>query len=177
MIKFSVILRMSIAQAHVRTLSKQITHGLVYLHTKGIIHRDIKGSNILLVKDGREAKLADFGCSVQVRFHIQTKFCGRYITVGSHFFHHLFWLHADSYNRGQNRRQAQNLCRYNSVDGTRSTRIFSFLNLRLCDVFETLMTVCIKVMREDPYDQKADIWSFAMTIIEMTTGKAPWFAP
>ena len=46
----------------VRLYVREILLGLEYLHREKIIHRDLKGANILITKDGT-AKLADFGAS------------------------------------------------------------------------------------------------------------------
>ncbi|GAA0167945.1 hypothetical protein LIER_22777 [Lithospermum erythrorhizon] len=42
--------------------TKQIVKGLDYLHSIGIVHCDIKPSNILLAENG-DVKIADFGCA------------------------------------------------------------------------------------------------------------------
>eukprot|EP00271_Cylindrocystis_brebissonii_P013031 TRINITY_DN32585_c0_g1_i1.p1 TRINITY_DN32585_c0_g1~~TRINITY_DN32585_c0_g1_i1.p1 ORF type:complete len:914 (+),score=118.85 TRINITY_DN32585_c0_g1_i1:396-3137(+) len=43
----------------VQKYTRQITNGLAYLHSQGVVHGDIKGQNILIGRTG--AKIADFG--------------------------------------------------------------------------------------------------------------------
>lgn len=43
----------------------QVLEGLAYLHEQGVIHRDVKGANILITKEGL-VKLADFGVATKL---------------------------------------------------------------------------------------------------------------
>ena len=45
--------------------TQQLLEGVVYLHANRVVHRDIKGKNVLLVDKGN-LKLADFGISKQL---------------------------------------------------------------------------------------------------------------
>lgn len=44
-------------------IAESLVKGLVALHSKGIIHRDIKPTNIIVGKDTGRTKIIDFGCA------------------------------------------------------------------------------------------------------------------
>uniref|UniRef100_A0A8C3AEK4 Mitogen-activated protein kinase kinase kinase kinase n=1 Tax=Cyclopterus lumpus TaxID=8103 RepID=A0A8C3AEK4_CYCLU len=54
-----------LSELQIAYVSRETIQGLGYLHTKGKMHRDIKGANILLTDNG-DVKLADFGVAAKI---------------------------------------------------------------------------------------------------------------
>lgn len=49
----------------IKLYTRQILHGLEYLHQNRVIHMDLKGSNIFIDSNGK-VKLTNFGCSSEI---------------------------------------------------------------------------------------------------------------
>jgi len=96
---------------------EKILYGLQYLHNQGVVHRDIKGANILLTRDG-DVKLADFGISSKLS-ELQKK--------------------------------------------------------KNAEVVGTPYWMAPEVIRSEGVQTVSDIWSLGCTIIELLTGKPPYY--
>ncbi len=57
--------RRPLLESEASVFTAQILEGLIYLHRNNILHRDVKGANVLLDSRGL-AKLADFSLSKRV---------------------------------------------------------------------------------------------------------------
>lgn len=66
----------------VRIYTKEVLLGLRHLHKMGIMHRDIKGQNVLVDQQGH-TKLADFGASTQIH-NVMDSVSGDGVILGHH---------------------------------------------------------------------------------------------
>ncbi|KAG8284693.1 Serine/threonine-protein kinase plk1 [Homalodisca vitripennis] len=69
--------RKTLTEPEVRYFMKQILEGVLYLHERGIIHRDLKLGN-LFINDEVEVKIGDFGLAAKIEYSGQRKktLCG-----------------------------------------------------------------------------------------------------
>jgi len=59
------MLKTTLDEGQIRMICASVLISLTYLHSRKLIHRDVKAGNILLTRHG-QAKMADFGVSAQL---------------------------------------------------------------------------------------------------------------
>ncbi|CAO3660880.1 unnamed protein product [Umbelopsis vinacea] len=111
---FSVLCQRGIPEEFTVYIAREVLQGLMFLHSHGYIHRDVKCENLLLGQNG-EVKLADFGLTANTR-HLNKERLG------------------------------------------------------------TSKWMAPEVIREIAYDEKIDLWSLGITIIEMMDRVPPHYA-
>ncbi|KAJ1730545.1 serine/threonine protein kinase, CMGC, CDC2/CDK sub [Coemansia biformis] len=66
--------------AHIKSLMQQLLEGLGFMHERGILHRDIKGSNLLVNQQG-QVKYVDFGLARSFHHTRMQELTNRVITL------------------------------------------------------------------------------------------------
>lgn len=178
----------------------QMVLGVQYLHSRGIVHRDIKGANVLLSMDG-VIKLVDFGCSkwLQDPSSITTTTTTnpssrRSLSAASLPSFATAKRFSDVWNAGGNVEHGSipipsidtSGATGKSVDSVGPlTRGNSYMSSSSADMYDaqgchtligTPYWMAPEVICGDSggYGLKSDIWSVGCTIVELLTGKPPW---
>jgi len=107
-----------LTEDQIALITRESLKALAYLHSIGIIHRDIKGANILLTNDG-DIKLVDFGVSAELKH-----------------------------------------------PGDRRNTLIGTPYWMAPEVISNKTGNC-------PYDQKADLWSLGITLLELAERNPP----
>ena len=112
----SIVENLELDERMIASLCKNILKSLQQVHTRQIIHRDIKCGNVMLTKDG-ETKLIDFGYAT----HCPENGHVRSGKIGS-----MFWMAPE-------------------------------------------------ISQRKAYNEKSDIWSFGIMVMEMFLGDPPYY--
>ncbi|KAI8984117.1 kinase-like domain-containing protein [Mycotypha africana] len=143
---FAVLCQRSIPEQYAVYIACEALKGISYLHSKSFIHRDIKCENLLLGWHG-EVKLADFGLSARIAVTEKQP-------IPSH--------------------NSSNQIIRNNVAPQQQQQIVTTLR-RNCERLGTSKWMAPEVIREQLYDEKIDMWSLGITIIEMMDRVPPHY--
>lgn len=140
----------------IATILLQALQGLDYLHKNGQIHRDVKAGNLLMDGSTGVVKLADFGVSSSLseEHHSRTNS----LNDSNNSLNHRIETRSDDSN-----------VEIVEISGKekKTPKRKTFVG--------TPCWMAPEVMEMNGgYDQKADIWSFGITALELANGQAPY---
>jgi serine/threonine protein kinase len=131
---------------------EECLQGLAYLHEQGVVHRDIKGGNILTNSEGH-VKLTDFGLSRKIR---ATKNRARLKQTAS----------ADESDESDGDHKGHD--NPSEPQGTAYWMAPELLESAIASA-----SGATSAARE--HSTACDIWALGITVIELITGKPPYF--
>lgn len=129
----------------------QILAGVAYLHLNKVIHRDLKGNNIMLMPTG-VIKLIDFGCARRLSCPNHTASSSGDVIKSVHGTP--YWMAPEVHT------------------GLLHLRRLGPVGLQAVN-FPTFGHFTSQVINDTGYGRKSDIWSVGCTVFEMATGKPP----
>ncbi|KAI0085658.1 kinase-like domain-containing protein [Irpex rosettiformis] len=149
----------------VRCILKQSLQGLNYLHTNGLMHRDVKAANLLIDDDGT-VLLGDLGVAaplLEPSTVAENLAPSNRAIIGSSSFNRpgggrVFISPAPSHGHGTDNNHPHS----HRTLGKRK----SFVG--------TPCWMAPEVITGKQYDASADIWSFGITALELAHGRAPY---
>lgn len=134
-----------------KVVSAQVLHGIEYIHSMGISHRDLKPDNILISQmNPMQIKISDFGLAkmIQNENTFLKTFCGTMLYLAPEVFPAYIMLTQESrpYDGPEKRKRAPN---------DEAGR---------------------KISKKDrkPYNQAVDMWSFGCVTFALLTGAPPF---
>lgn len=125
----------------------QVTRGLAYLHMRGIVHRDLKGSNVLLGLHG-QALISDMGTAF---------ISGRQGKKASEETLRQFPVSGGSGGLGQTKGMLNESA--------------TVMMQTMCG---SIPWMAPEVLQNQGYKKSSDVWSLGGLVIEMASGRQPW---
>ncbi|KAI8983412.1 kinase-like protein [Trametes punicea] len=144
----------------IRCILKQALQGLNYLHINGLIHRDVKAANLLIDDDGT-VLLGDLGVAAFLWDHEESPVPPSAKSRTINFDPFTRQSHGHVHSHLHARPQPVSPVHRPSILGKRK----SFVG--------TPCWMAPEVINGKQYDASADIWSFGITAIELSQGRAP----
>jgi serine/threonine protein kinase len=170
----SIIRRVgTLSEAVVRNYTRQMLHGLEFLHSNGILHRDVKGANTLLMNEDRIA-LSDFDTAVDIPAELVDGLAARTGATAP-----------TAVNASAASQPCCSCLLSSNANMLRDVAPQAFqsgrLPLKRLGVKEKRLVGTPVFMAPEVINQKlsspaSDIWSLGCAVIEMLSGKLPWGA-